>query len=121
MRVIDTLIAREPDIAWQLLCNLLPEISGAISHPIYKPRWRDWNADSTPKVTTSEYWKNVDAVMERVLSNMGTDSKKICAVIQKIESLPPQLQDKSINHLLAVDTASINQKDLAIICDRSEK
>jgi hypothetical protein len=117
LRVIDTLIAREPDIAWQLLYNLLPEISGGISHPIYKPRWRDWNADSTPKVTSSEYWKNVDAVMERVLSNMGTDSKKICAVIKKIESLPTQLQDKSINHLLAVDTTNINQKDLAIICD----
>ncbi|MBW4447252.1 MAG: hypothetical protein KME38_10385 [Spirirestis rafaelensis WJT71-NPBG6] len=117
LRVIDTLIAREPDIAWQLLCNLLPEISSGISHPIYKPRWRDWNTDSTPKITLSEYWKNVDAVMERVLYNMGTGSKRLCDVVKKIELLPSQLQDKSINHLLAVDTTSINQKDLAIICD----
>ncbi len=117
LRVIDTLIARVPDIAWQLLCNLLPENSGGVSHPIYKPRWRDWNADSTPKITLSEYWKNVDAVMERVLYNMGTGSKRLCDVVKKIELLPPQLQDKSINHLLAVDTTNINQKELATICD----
>jgi hypothetical protein len=117
LRVIDTLIAREPDIAWQLLHSLLPEISNGISHPISEPRWRDWNADSAPKVTSSEYWKNVDAIMERILSNMGTDSKRLCDVIKKIESLPPQLQDKSINHLLAVDTTYIEQKNLAIICD----
>ena len=66
LRVIDTLIKREPNIAWQLLCNLLPEISGGTSHPIYKPHWRDWNADYTPKLTLAEYWKNVDAVMQRV-------------------------------------------------------
>ncbi len=117
LRVIDTLIAREPDIAWQLLHNLLPEISNGISHPIYEPRWRDWNAGFTPKVTLSEYWKNVDTVIERVLSNMGTDSKRLCDVIKKIESLSPQLQDKSINRLLAVDTTDIQQKNLAIICD----
>jgi hypothetical protein len=117
LRVIDTLISREPDIAWQLLCNLLPEISGSISRPICEPRWRDWNADSTPKVTLSEYWKNVGAVVERVLSNMGTDSKRLCDVIKKIESLSPQLRDKSIDHLLGLDTTNIQQKDLAIICD----
>lgn len=117
LRVIDTLIAREPDIAWQLLYNLLPEISGGISHPIYKPRWRDWNADSTPKVTGTEYWNNVNAIMQRVLSNMGTDSKRLCDVIKKIESLSPQLRDKSIDYLLAVDITNIEQKDLAIICD----
>lgn len=117
LRVIDTLIDREPDIAWQLLCNLLPAISGGISHPIYKPRWRDWNADSTPKVTWTEYWNNIDALVKLVLSNMRNDSKKICAVIKKIESLPPQLQDKSIDHLLAVDTTNIQQENLAIICN----
>lgn len=117
LRVIDILITREPDIAWQLLYNLLREISDGISHPTYKPRWRDWNAGSTPKVAGAEYWKNIDAIMQRVLSNMGTDSKRLCDVIKKIESLPPQLQDKSINHLLALHTADIPQKDLAIICD----
>lgn len=117
LRVIDTLIAREPGIGWQLLCNLLPEISGGISHPIYKPRWRDWNADSTPKVPSPEYGNNIDALVERVLSHMESDSQKICNVIKKAESFPLHLQDKTINHLLAVDTNKINQKDLAIICN----
>ncbi|WP_424103374.1 hypothetical protein [Moorena producens] len=117
LRVIDTLIAREPDIAWQLLCNLLPKITDDISHPIYKPRWRDWNEDVTPQVTTSEYWENIDAVMQRLLDNMVNDSKKICDIINKIEPLPAQLQDKTINFLLEVDTINIQPKDLAIICD----
>ncbi|MBC1235725.1 hypothetical protein [Nostoc sp. 2RC] len=117
LRVIDTLIAREPDIGWQLLCNLLPQICGETSDPIYQPRWRDWNADSTPKVTCTEYWNNIDALVERVLSNMGSDSEKICAVIKKIEFLPPQLQDKSVNHLLAVDIINIKKEDLVKICE----
>lgn len=117
LRVIDTLIAHEPDIAWRLLCNLLPETNGGISHPIYKPRWQDWSAGSAPKFTLSEYWKNVAAVMDQVLSNMGNDSKRLCDVIKKIESLTPELQNRTINHLLAVDTTDIHQKDLAIICD----
>ncbi|MBD2303836.1 hypothetical protein [Nostoc sp. FACHB-190] len=117
LRVIDTLIKCEPKIAWQLLCNLLPENSGGISHPIYKPHWRDWNADYTPNVTLAEYWNNVDAVIQQVLSNMGNDNNRLCDVINKIESLPPQLQEKSFNHLLAVDTTNIQEKDLALICD----
>ncbi|WP_293104210.1 hypothetical protein [Moorena sp. SIOASIH] len=117
LRVIDTLIAREPDIAWQLLFNLLPKITGDISLPIYKPRWRDWNEDFTPQVTTSEDWENIDAVMQRLLDNMGNDSKKLCAILNKIESIPAQLQYKTINFLLEVDTINIQLKDLAIICD----
>ncbi|NJO80300.1 MAG: hypothetical protein HC827_18510 [Cyanobacteria bacterium RM1_2_2] len=50
LQVIDTLLRREPQIAWELLCCLLPE-TGAISFPTHKPRWRDWDVDYTPQVT----------------------------------------------------------------------
>ncbi len=117
LRVIDTMIKREANIAWQLLYNLLPEVSGGISNPIYQPRWRDWNVSSNSNATWAEYWKNLDAVVERILSNRGADSQQLCDFIKKIESLPPHLQDKSIDYLFALDTTNTQQADLAIICD----
>ncbi len=115
LRVIDTLLVREPEITWKLLCSLLPEISGGISHPIHHPRWRDWNADSTPKVTRSEYWQNIDAVVERILSNAETSSDRWCSVIKRIESLPPKLRDQTIEYLDKVDITNIQPADLAKI------
>lgn len=115
LRVIDTLLVREPEITWKLLCSLLPEISGGISHPIHHPRWRDWNADSTPKVTRSEYWQNIDAVVERILSNAETSSDRWCSVIKRIESLPPKLRDQTIEYLDGVDITKIQPADLVKI------
>lgn len=115
LRVIDTLLVREPEVTWKLLISLLPEISGGISHPIHHPRWRDWNADSTPKVTRSEYWQNIDAVMERVLSNAGTSNDRWCNVIKRIASLPPKLRDRTIEYLDGVDITNIQPAELVKI------
>jgi len=112
LRVIDTLSVREPEVTWKLLCSLLPKISGGISHPIHRPRWRDWNADSTPKVTWSEYWQSIDAVVERVLSSAGTSSERWCDIIKHVESLPPRLLDRAIDYLLKVDIANTQPADL---------
>jgi hypothetical protein len=115
LRVIDTLSVHEPEVTWKLLCSLLPEISGGISDPIHRPRWRDWNTDYTPKVTEPEYWQSIDAVVERVLSSAGTNSERWCDVIQRIESLPPKLRNQTIDCLLAVDTTNMQPANLAKI------
>jgi hypothetical protein len=112
LRVIDTLSVREPEVTWKLLCSLLPEISGEISDPIHRPRWRDWNAGSTPKVTWSEYWESIDAVVDRVLSNAGTNSERWCDIIKHVESLPPRLREQAIDYLLGVDITNTQPADL---------
>jgi hypothetical protein len=112
LRVIDTLSVREPEVSWKLLCSLLPEISDGISHPIHRPRWRDWNADSTPKVTLSEYWESIDAVLDRVLSNAGTSSERWCDIIKHVESFPPKFREQAIDYLLGVDIANTQPADL---------
>jgi hypothetical protein len=113
LRVIDTLSVREPEVTWKLLCSLLPEISGDISDPIHRPRWRDWNAGYTPKVTWSEYWESIDAVVDRVLSNAGTSSERWCDIIKYVESFPPRLREQAIDYLLGVDIANTQPADLA--------
>ena len=115
LRVIDTLLIHEPTIAWNLLCNLLPEISGGISHPIHQPRWRDWNFNYTPKVTVSEYWQNIEALVERILSNAETSTEKWRDVIKRIDSLPTNLLDLIIDALHKVVTTGMQPVELAEI------
>lgn len=115
LQVIDTLLNREPTIAWKLLCNLLPEISAGISHPIHQPRWRDWNSSYVPKVTVSEYWQSIEALVERILSNVGTSSEKWCDVIKRMDSLPTNLLDLIIDALHKVDTTGMEPAELATI------
>lgn len=115
LRVIDTLLIREPVIAWKLLCNLLPEFRGGISHPIHQPRWRDWNSNYTPKVTVSEYWQSIKALVEHILSNAGTSSEKWCDVIKRIDSLPTSLLNLIIDALHKVNTTGMQPIELAKI------
>lgn len=115
LRVIDTLLVREPEITWKLLCSLLPEISGGNSNPIHRPRWREWSTTSNSDMTWPQYWKSIDAIVERVLSNTGTRSERWCDVIKHIESLPPELRQRTINYLDEVDIINIQPADLAKI------
>lgn len=115
LRVIDMLLARESEIAWKLLCSLLPQISGGVSHPINKPHWRDWNANFSSIVTGSEYWQNINAVMQRVLSNVGTSSDRLYDVIESIESLPSELRDQTINFLDTFNPTHLESADRAKI------
>jgi len=118
LQVIDMLLAREPEVAWKLLCSLLPRISGSVSHPINKPHWRDWTAKFTSTVTVSEYWQNINAVMQRVLSNVGTSSNRLYDVIESIESLPPELRDQALDFLDTFNSTNLKSADRAKIWNR---
>ena len=115
LRVIDTLLVREPEVTWKLLCNLLPEISGSISHPIHRPRWREWSTISNSEMTWLQYWQSIDVIVKRLLSNAGTSSERWCDVIKHIESLPPELRKQTIDYLDGVDITNIQPADLAKI------
>ncbi|MBE9114394.1 hypothetical protein IQ249_00635 [Lusitaniella coriacea LEGE 07157] len=112
LRVIDTLLIREPEVAWNLLCNLLPKITGELSHPIYKPRWREWLIESRSKVTCTEYWQNIEALIQRILTHVGSNSNRLCDVIERIESLQPSLRDRVIDFIASIDTANIPDRDI---------
>jgi len=112
LQVIDKLLQCEPQVTWKLLWGLLPEFRGDISHSTYKPRWRNWNTDDTPQLTQAEYWQGIDAVMDRLLSNVVNDCERLGDLIKRIDTLPEKWSDRIIDHLNTVDIASSEFADL---------
>lgn len=117
LQVIDTLLKREPQIAWDLLCCLLPEV-GSISFPTHKPRWRDWDADYTPQVTRAEYQQSIDAIVNRLLLSVGNDGERLCHLVEKIDSFPERWRDRVIDHLHIVDITNMQLADRAKIWNK---
>jgi hypothetical protein len=115
LRVIDTLLTREPMVAWQFLCSLLPEASREISGQIYQPRWRDWNPTYTPSTTWAEYWQSIEELIKRIIDNLGNNVEKWHDLIKKINSLPENLLGKIICAIERLVDNEMEPADLAII------
>lgn len=121
LQVLDTLLRREPQVTWKLLCDLLPEFRGDVSDLTYKPRWRDWDTDYAPQITYAEYWKGIDAVMNRLLSNAGNDCERLSDLIKCVDDLPAKWRDRIIDYLDTVDITSSQFADLTKLCNSLRK
>jgi hypothetical protein len=66
LKVIDTIRAKEPEIAWRLLIELLPKIQ-SIGQYTLKPRWHDWASD-TPSLSPKEYVENLNEIVSRLFA-----------------------------------------------------
>ena len=94
LRVINTLLNREPEITWNLLFSLLPTIHGRTSFPIHK---------------------DIDALIPHILANVGTSSVRLCNVIKKLEYLPFKLRDKVIDFIASMETTDRQDADIVVV------
>lgn len=117
LRVLDTLLLRESEIAWHLLCSLLPSNRNGGEYT-YRPRWRDWRDDKRPKVTNLENFQTIDETIDRLLLNAEANSKRWCDVIESIAYLPVQTRDRVIDSLQALETKKLQAVDLASLWNR---
>ncbi len=113
LKIINTLLICEPEVTWKLLCSLLSKNTGGISHPIYKPRWRDWGVDFNSKVTWAEGEQTIDALMEHILANVKISSKRLCDLLECLESLEPNSRDQVIKFIALVGTTHMQDVDIA--------
>jgi hypothetical protein len=102
LKVIDTLLQREPDVAWNLICNLLPTEGGGASFPTQKPLWREWGADYNPSVTYAEVNQWADAIAERMLSNAGINADRWNVLLDQLGSFPLASRNTAVDHLFAL-------------------
>jgi len=111
LKIIDVLIKREPDVAWTLLRNLLPNIGGGTAFPISRPKWREWGNNYNPKVTENQYRQNVDEIIKRLLTHVGSNSKRWCHVIEEIKVISPEYRVQAINKLLTININDIESEN----------
>lgn len=87
LKVIDSVLRRHSDIAWNLLLSMLPESHGT-HFPTYAPEYRDWKPSQTG-VTRGEYLEFISAVVERCVKEVGTDGQRWKALLAVYSNLPP--------------------------------
>lgn len=117
MRVLDALRRREPEVAWRLLDDMLPEMTGNISMPTHSPRWRDWALEVAPRTTFGEIWAGSREVVERLLEDAGANVERWCGLIERLDDLPKEQHDAVVSRLSDLDVAVFASEDRMRIRD----
>ncbi|MBL4844157.1 MAG: hypothetical protein JKY65_01415, partial [Planctomycetes bacterium] len=98
LEVIDGLRSREPEVAWRLMCSMLPKLHGFASRGP-RPRWRDWG-EST--ITNDEYARLVTGVVRRLLEDAGQDPVRWCDLVDQAPQQASDHQKEIASRLAAV-------------------
>ena len=114
LRVLDTIRQNEPNVAWQLLCKLLPKHHDVLLDT-RRPRWRDWAPDSSPITTLVEYVNAVHEVVIKLLSDVGENGYRWSDIIEALPMLPEDEYDAVLDQLASVDIQHIESSDRVII------
>lgn len=108
---VSTLLREFPDVAWDLLMNLLPR-SQQTSLMTRKPAWReiipaDWSEGSTNR----EYREQVAAYAELAVSAAKQDRSKLTRLIDDFTKLPPPAREQIVSYLGFEELASLPQEE----------
>lgn len=97
--VIRTLTKDQPDVAWSLILNLLPNQLQS-SCGAHKPVWRNViPADWEKGVTQQEYWEQITFYSEQAIAMAGYDPIKLGALVERFDSLPNPAYDQLLSAL----------------------
>lgn len=100
---VRTLFNEWPDIAWNLIIQLLPG-QHQTSSGSYKPSWRKTIPDDWEKgVTHEEYWQQASFYAELAVAAAGQDNARLSALIDHFDNLP----DPAFDQLLQVLTSPL--------------
>lgn len=85
---VRTILQEWPDIAWELIIQLLPG-QHQTSSGSHKPSWRKTIPDDWEKgVTHKEYWQQVSFYAELAVAAAGQDAARLSVLIDHFDNLP---------------------------------
>ena len=98
---IEILVKENPEEAWKLLINLLPNQS-QISSGTHKPKWRkiipsDWNK----KISTKEYREQISIYIGMAVEMAKDNISRLGELIKHLDHLTPESFDKMLTYLLS--------------------
>jgi len=108
LRVLDLIRHREPNVAWDLMVNLIPG-SHNTAFPTHKPEYRDWLHEADNPVPFVEISKAVNEIVARLLEDAGTDGVRWRALIELLDDIPKPEFDMVIDRLLAINPEVLGQ------------
>lgn len=114
--VLDRLREQERAVAWKLMITLLPRPHDTVD-PSAAPRWRDWKPEGQEaSFTYAQVWRVTDALITRLLLDVGTDSERFRNLVECVQNLPPPLRVAVLDHLESLDPAAFDTSNREAIC-----
>lgn len=98
LEVLKLISESEKEIAWTLLCSLLPHFR-EIGFPTHKMRWRTFNKSLEKPITYKEIWDTHTAVVELLLSIFDNSEAKLSQLIDDSVNLSPNDRDKVLSFI----------------------
>lgn len=83
IEVLDLLIEREPDVAFDLLDRLV-YIGHDVASPSARPKWRDYNTGAGHGVSGDEAWEMILAAADRLISSSKGRPDRVTRLIHKL-------------------------------------
>lgn len=114
--VLDTIRKHEPDVAWNLLMSLLPQLYSIVS-PTHGTKWRDWVPDSRTPITEQEYAETTDEILERLISDADGNITRWCNLIISARGMNLNQQETLLNSLEALNSQRFSSEELVQMSD----
>lgn len=96
---VKTLLVELPDVGWNLLMGLLPELHST-SFRSSRPAWRETIPDDwTESVTNLEYWEQVEIYSEMAITVARSDHEKLAELLDDMERLSPPAREQLLKYL----------------------
>lgn len=111
-QALELLIAREPDVAWDLLTKLLPK-SCDHGMPTAQPQWRIVSV--RPPMTYGERDHGAIHILEHALALAGTNASRLALLVQECGAWPQFLRDRLADRIRAFNTAVTVPDDRTIV------
>ena len=98
LRIVGTVLEREPDVGWDLFSDLLPKYRDSLIERM-KPEWREWTPNRVQAVTVEEYLRHIGDVVHQMLAVVGNSGRRWKDLIEAIPDLPNDLQETVVSSL----------------------
>jgi hypothetical protein len=95
LAAIDTIIAREPAIGWELIVKLLPKDHDT-SGPTAKPRFREAGASERETLTYGLIWESQREIVSKALDLVGDNPSRWITIIKELSNFEPPLRTRAL-------------------------
>jgi hypothetical protein len=111
---VETLLKDTPDVAWQLLLNLLPG-QHQTSSGTHKPQWRRTIAEKAAEVTQREYFEQVVTYAGLAIDAAGSNIARLAQLIDRFDELPRPCFDRLVDVLSSEPVAGAPEADRLLL------
>lgn len=116
LRVLDLIRRREPHVAWNLLCSLLPGTHGG-SDLTSRPKWRDWQSEARGRNPEEEVGSAEAEIVSRLLQDAGVDGGRWRDLIVRVDELSREQHGVVVERLLNTEPTQFGTEDRVVVWD----